>query len=516
MGITLSLRIIPDRINADEWTRFYEDSLRFLRAYPGGIADFREVMVGRFTRRQYSRDIEMHVDDPVRRCWRVEGTLEDLKFGETFELRADLGTYAYGEGAGEISILDEFPEGWAPGVAVVFDAKTQGRAYHHALLAVGILAEWRFPGNALVWGDMDTAQARFAVEKLEEILGETGPLPLLADANRLYAEICRTHEGVAAVERFWDIYCGRQGEEMIDLARIVDRKLLATWQKQTLKECTPKTLGVVYQCINWLNATADVAALARMACLDADGPCFDIMDFVDSLARTGVALEPGIEEQMGILRLPSGTAHTVMTQFGFAYLEMSGLVAHRTRCFLGEAAVLEALDQVFPGRREELAPILREKTADVEKSVAALADAFTTKQEQLEEDPETGDLESFLYFSPDTPLSPTQNLALDGLAGVAPKMIADLESTLAGAKKPAGATLPALLLAACDQQRIVLPEDAWTAIDAEQDEWHLHLLLCLVGMKDLLPQELANLRTALLIHRDLRVLLQEKCAAAGV
>jgi hypothetical protein len=514
MGITLSLRIIPERINADEWTRFYEDSLRFLRGYPGGIADYREVLVGRFTRRQYSRDIEMHADDPGQRCWRVVGTLDDLKFAETFELRADLGFYAYGEGAGEGAILDDLPEGRAPGVVVAFDGKTQGRGYHHALLAVGILAEWRFPGNALVCGDLDTAQALSARESLKEILGETGPLPLLADAERLYAAIGRTHDGVAAVERFRDLFCGRQGDEMIELARVVDWKLLEQWQKQALKQCTPNTLGVVYQCIGWLNATADVAALARMACLDEDGPGYEIVDFVGSLAQTGIALEPAITERMDILRLPSGTAHTVMTQFGFAYLEMSGLAAHRSRSFLGEASVLEALDQVFPGRGEELAPIIRERTGNLQKGLTALVDAFLAKEKQIEEEPESGDFESFLYFSPDTPLSPNQSLALDGLAEVASKMIATLTSTLATAEKPKGSTLPALLLAACDHQRIVLPEDAWAVIDAEQDEWHLHLLLCLVGMKELLPQELANLRTALLIHRDLRVLLHEKCAAA--
>lgn len=55
-----------------------------------------------------------------------------------------------------------------------------------------------------------------------------------------------------------------------------------------------------------------------------------------------------------------------------------------------------------------------------------------------------------------------------------------------------------------------LPEDAWAVIDVEQDEWHPHLLLCLVGMKDVLSQELATLRSALLIHRNPRVLLQKK------
>lgn len=206
MGIAISLRIIPGRIDADEWMRFYQDSLRFLQSFPGGIVGSQKISINSHTRYQYSRNIEFNSDDPDSRCWKVVGTLEGLALGECFELCANLAKYAREQRIGQISILDDLPKGNHPEVAMVFSAKTQGMPYHHAILAVGILAEWRFPDSALVSGDLDKAQARVSIDHLNTILGETGPLPLLTDAQTLYDQISQTNPGLEAISRFRTIF----------------------------------------------------------------------------------------------------------------------------------------------------------------------------------------------------------------------------------------------------------------------------------------------------------------------
>jgi hypothetical protein len=504
MGVSLSLRIVPDRIQADEWQRFYDDSLFFLQSYPGGVVDLQKISIERFTRFQYSRNIERNPEEPARRCWQVVGMLEGFGFAESFTMYASLDAYLQKQEAGEFALLDDLPEGNAPGVVKVFDAKTQGHSYHYPLLAVSILAEWRFPGNALVWGDLDKVQALYAMERLGEILGETGPLPLTTDAERLYVEIKRTVAGVPAVERFRRIFRCEKGEILNELALIEDRRLLEQCQKEALVQSIPNTLGVIFQCINWLNSTGDVAALARMACKDPDGPRFDPADFAVSLAMTGIALEPVFLERVAILRKPSGMAHTVFTQLGLMGLEVNGLPVVRSQCFLGEEAVLEALTHVFPVGHEELALVIQEKTAMLGKNLTMCAEAFDAKLKQLTIDLESEGQESLLRFSPDRPLSPNQIKALETFFQIVSFLLPELEAALCIEDMPPGTNLHRLILASCDELRIALPEDSWAWIDAEQDEWYLHLLICLLGMSELL-KGLEILRTALMTHRELCV-----------
>ena len=56
MGIQVSLDIFPDRIDVDAWRTYYEDTLRFLRAFPRGtVVDSRQETVSRFKRWVYTR-----------------------------------------------------------------------------------------------------------------------------------------------------------------------------------------------------------------------------------------------------------------------------------------------------------------------------------------------------------------------------------------------------------------------------------------------------------------------------
>ena len=223
MGIYVSLDIFPDRIDADAWRTYYEDTLRFLRAFPEGtVVDSRQETVGRFKRWVYNRDIERDANDPTQRRWRIVGTLEGLKTAEDFDLWADLQAYRRQnrEDSTGANILDTATQSHAKGARRVFDAKTQGEPYHFALLAIATLAEWRFPGSALAGGVIDSGQAEQARALLRDLLGEAGPLPLLTDPARLYPTILASGQGVAAVDRFMDLYRGEQGEGLAAAGRV--------------------------------------------------------------------------------------------------------------------------------------------------------------------------------------------------------------------------------------------------------------------------------------------------------
>lgn len=202
-------------------------------------------------------------------------------------------------------------------------------------------------------------------------------------------------------------------------------------------------------------------------------PLFDVKDFIESLALTGIALEPDHQQNVAILRKPSGAAHTVFTLLGTTYLNIKGFAVHQSHNFLGEAATLEALNRVFPERHDELAAIIRRKNTKLSKILTIFAEAFKMKQEQLARDPETGDLESFRQFSPGIPLTPNQDNILEAFAEIISGMISDLSETLIGKGLPTDLPLRELILSGCDMIPIALPEDSWAWIDAEKDDWYL-------------------------------------------
>jgi hypothetical protein len=516
MGIYVSLDIFPDRIDADAWRAYYEHTLRFLRAFPEGtVVDSRQETVGRFKRWVYTRDIERDANDPTQRRWRIVGTLEGLKTAEDFDLWADLEAYRRQnrEDSTGANILDTATQGHAKGARRVFDAKTQGEPYHFALLAIATLAEWRFPGSALAGGTIDSGQAEQARALLRDLLGEVGPLPLLTDPARLYPTILASGRGVAAVDRFMDLYRGEQGEGLAALVEYADPDSLATWFERQLAHYQPGQLGVHWLYSDWLNATRDVEGLARMACLHERGPRFAPHDFVEGLAATGVALMPEEGARLAILQKGRGDPGSVAYQFGTAFLDASGLQARRSTCFLGEAVVGECLARLFPDQRATLAEALRKRTAALREQAATVVDAFERLNQQAHDDPETGDAASLLDYTPGAPLSEMQSLILDAFAGGIDEGMAMLRTEIY-AKLPPEIGPREVLLGLCDRGSIALSEDAWAWIDAETDPDLIALLALVASIQDR-SESFTNLRRAIMTHRELCVGLKDRANRTG-
>jgi hypothetical protein len=511
MGISVSLDIFPDRIDANAWRTYYEDTLHFLHAFPmGTVVDVRRETVGRFKRWVYTRNIERDAQDPQQRRWRIVGTLEGLKTAEDFTLHADLGVYRRPNNKDSTGarLLDMVDEGYGKGGRCVFNAKTQGQPYHFALLAIAILAEWRFPDSALASGVIDSGQAEQAIDLLRDHLGETGPLPLLTDPARLYEAIRVSEPGVAAVDRFMTIYREEPGKGLAELVEYADPDSLMAWVEQQLADYQPGQLGARRLYGDWLNATADVETLARMACLNAGGPRFAPDAFVEGLAATGIALSSEDGERMAILRKPRGHAGSVAYQFGTMFLDMAGLQARQTTCFLGEAAVNERLARLFPGQHQALAKTLRKSTAALREQMMTLVESFEQLSQQADEDPEIGDASSLLDYEPGEPLSETQEMILDAFASNAASSIEMLRSEI-HTKLPPSMGPREVLLGMCDQHSIALSEDAWAWIDAETNADLIDVLTWIASIQDR-SERFAHLRRALMTHRELCVHVWER------
>lgn len=66
-----------------------------------------------------------------------------------------------------------------------------------------MLAEARFPHAALAGGDITAAQCEEAARDIEQRLGLRVPIPVLVDAERLYARVVGVDVSVATLERYF-------------------------------------------------------------------------------------------------------------------------------------------------------------------------------------------------------------------------------------------------------------------------------------------------------------------------
>ncbi|MCG5515966.1 MULTISPECIES: hypothetical protein, partial [unclassified Ectothiorhodospira] len=150
MGIFLGLRIFPDRIHADDWSDFYGDSLRLLRAFPEPLISPSRRIIQGFECTSYSCQIERDLDDPQSRHWHVSGSMRDVSVAEAikdqqylttaesflmFEALQSYRTRREDSKAVEIVDAADYETSEAASCEVFF-AKTQGLAFHLPLLSV--------------------------------------------------------------------------------------------------------------------------------------------------------------------------------------------------------------------------------------------------------------------------------------------------------------------------------------------------------------------------------------------
>lgn len=514
MGIYVELYIRPDRIDAASWQAFYRDSLRFLQAFPGEVVGLREIKIDQWPQFGYSRDIEHHLDDPRNRHWRIVGTRVGLKMAEDFRLYFDLDYYRqeyHPPVDAATDILAGMPDS-QDALEPVFSAKTQGEPYHFALLAVGMLAEAAFPGNALTMGDIDDAQARRAAEHLREILDREVAPPLLTDAKRLLKRILAEDKSVAALDRYDALFRGDASLAIATVVELVEPALATRWLEQRLKEYSPKQMGFIKICIHWLSATQDLRTLCEIAALSPTGPRADPLDLAAALVSTGVTLTPEEGEGLRIAVKPSGSAGSVYEQLGGALFDAGGLSARQSTCFLGEEFVCEVLGRLFPDRIEELRERIHERTRGLREMSSTVHDTFVTLGNRVEVEPETGDGSSLLAYQPDQELSERQAGLLEGVAEAFRAMRSDLEAEpgLFPGEDRKKQAIDFLLY----QRKVALTEESWQWIAEEQDQQMLNIILfvLLIDQQSLL---FFNVRRAILEHRPLCEWVRRKIEELG-
>ncbi len=291
MGTTITLEIDPRQIDRARWAAAYDEIYEILQAAPRDLArlDTRVVFGERVP--VYVRALEGVFGRSGERRLGLSGDLHSRRVGALFELCRDLDHYLHrshgldaDRGAPAADLLARAPD--QPGAGFpVFYGDTQGAPYRHSVLAVATLIEQRFPGAAVVGGDIDRAQATAALELLAaprarrtqhppprwppELPVRTDPHALWARLTELVASGQLAQPVSAAFER---LYCGHPWDQLAPiLSQPADRppreRLGAA-----LARCRDAHIPLAALCARWLDGGGSLLELLALACRAPDGP----------------------------------------------------------------------------------------------------------------------------------------------------------------------------------------------------------------------------------------------------
>ncbi|MFP3959871.1 MAG: hypothetical protein ACLFUX_06865 [Spirochaetaceae bacterium] len=275
MGVRILLFVKGDGIGADLWERVYAESLVLLRAFPAPLMRLAVENIGEEKRYSFTSEIVRDRDTHEER-WIVEGDMTTRTAAEPFEL------YRFHDrqfptddffAPAEPNFADVL---WAkPTVephdiygngCMVWNSKTQGRPYHYAMLAVGMLVESRCPGCAYVTGDIDLSQAEEVRQWATPFLEEPLALPVCVDPDRLYNRLSEIYEKEEhVVSRATGLFLGSDTELHRALTRHAGSATADAWFKQRLADFDSLSqVGASELLTSFLEATGDVARLVEV------------------------------------------------------------------------------------------------------------------------------------------------------------------------------------------------------------------------------------------------------------
>jgi len=170
MGLFIHLFVNSHNISTEQWQSVYDESLVLLQHFPAKLSRFDTEIINGQERYHYTTELIMCEGTPNEK-WQVSGDMVSDKHAESFSLARHLDACYAKEDARDVLWVRDDALHYIGGYGYdLFDHKTQGYPYHCAILAVGILVESRFSGNAYVTGDINTEQAEMMTAWCNAIL----------------------------------------------------------------------------------------------------------------------------------------------------------------------------------------------------------------------------------------------------------------------------------------------------------------------------------------------------------
>ena len=273
MGLYLSLNLTPT-IAADQWDRFWCDSLQILREFPLRLVRPSEHKTPYGAQKIWT-DI-LTATDKNGEYWEIVGDAESLLFCEPVRLYRSIEYYQkqwnrrkpkkrlpnddplFCISKDFTKAEEEFDDHVRLSGVELFHSRTQGYPYHHAIVAVASLAEHYFPLHALAWCDLRPGGCDAVRQWLSSLFNEDISSPICLDAARLWNRIEGACGDISTtMKRFEERFLGTRTQEI--------HRMLAESRETTMQHLAAEllyyntiTLGFVDLSKSFLAATDDL------------------------------------------------------------------------------------------------------------------------------------------------------------------------------------------------------------------------------------------------------------------
>ncbi|HRW08156.1 MAG TPA: hypothetical protein P5121_23800, partial [Caldilineaceae bacterium] len=387
MGLSIHLTINPTKITATEWAAVYEESLLLLTNFPLPLIRLTEARAHGEKRYLYTTAIVERVGT-AEEHWRVIGDLQSRQYAESFQLYRDrerqFGTRQH---ADDSDILWAEGEGihYPTGHAVeLFGNKTQGYPYHLALLAVAMLIESRFPGQAYVFGDIEHHQVKQMLRWANSVLATPITEPICFAGAQLYQRLVSLYPDPALrLQRFQTLFLGTPEEEFALLLQLGgEKQVIADFQQDLAHYQALNQVGVTRLIAKWLTVTQDLSrlldlVLATNTLRQGKNP-FTLEELLKVLCQHFITIPPSERELLGVFVRNPGSLMTI--QDAFMQFVLAAGAPSTFDFFMERAALLDLFATHAPDKRERFRQIIEDAEASCREQLQGIA----TLVEQLE------------------------------------------------------------------------------------------------------------------------------------
>ncbi len=512
MGVRILLFVKGDGIGSDLWEQVYAESLVLLRNFPAPLMRLAVENIGEEQRYSFTSEIVRDRGTHEER-WVVDGDMKSRTPAEPFEL------YRYHDrqfptndffavaGPNSEDVLwaeptDE-PHDIHGNGRMVWNSKTQGRPYHYAMLAVGMLVESRCPGCAYVTGDIDLSQAEEVRQWADPLLEEPLALPICVDPDRLYERLSAIYEEEAhVVSRATSLFLGSDTELYRAVVRHAGSATADAWFKERLGDFdTLSHVGASELVTSFLEATADITRLVEIiqeiasarARETDEGAGFSLNGLLHELCSRFITIpleERSVLETHGAAAA-AATAAALKTSDEVifdAFLKMAKTPSPLP-VYMPAGELLELFSQADPELRDQFAETIHTEDRNCREALADFADARAVVNPSSQEHGASGPRNNDTAGGADPIRAEIarQTAHYAAQESSTRELGEMLRSKLMSA--PVVATprtrgeLLAELYRVTRTHGIALTETAWNKIDALRDETVLRHLLALAAIK---------------------------------
>ena len=508
MGTEIHLIAKGEDFSPELWERIYEESLVLLENFPARLMRFKVEKAGGRKRYCYSPDIVSNRYKPDEH-WTVSGDMSSLQRAEAFDLYRHHSRQFPDEGsfsrpANSHDVLWRHPDGdldshFGNG-RLLWDSKTQGRPYHFALLAVGMLVESRCSHGACVTGDIDREQAEQVASWANGVLEEPIDLPVCVDPGRLYRRVFELYsDHQLGMRRSSALFRGAQEELWVAIVSHAGVSTLRGWFAECLDSFESlHILGAVDHVIRYLESTGDVHGLIEVvqglaSRGDRERDAFSLEILLERLCSHFITIPPAERQVVpaeGAASPPENTSEESVWEI-LLTLARSGMAP---KAYVPANELLEHFCEAEPHLRERFADIIRKSEQSCREKLQGVAETLDGRVSNGEPadsgDDSTPDSsptgEDFLLkeIADQTPRYPEE----ERLARTTGEALRNrlLSSSVLAQITSGDALLPALYRVTRENE-IVLTARSWETIDSLEDEEVLKHLLALayVGEREL-------------------------------